>query len=98
MKSEYWIRAYHFDTSNYEWIRAAIFDNYFWWYFLIAPSDCPYYGVAWLLNSGTLRDRLENIHEDVNLANRDGAPSSVPPVFDQGMVDRLMAWVGAKVT
>lgn len=98
MRSEHWMRTNHFDTSEYEWIRAAAFDDHFWWCFLIAPSNYNFYDVAWLFNSGMLRDRLENIHEDLNLAVRDGAPSNVPPVFDQSMVNFLMAWVDSKLS
>ncbi len=97
MKSEHWMRTYHFDTTEYEWTRAAAYDSHFWWCLLIAPGTGNSSNVAWLYQQGLLRDVLENIHEEYNLADRDGAPPIVPPVFDQGTVDFLMAWVAAKV-
>ena len=96
MKSDSWMRENHFDQTEYTLGRAKAYEEYLWWCLLIGRGS-PNYDVPTLYANGTLRQRLENVHIDVNLASRDGAPAVVPPVFDGEMVDLLMSWVGYKL-
>lgn len=96
-KSYSWMSTYHFDTTEYEYKRAEAYINIFWWCFLLGESDSPWYDVRFLYNNGYLRNSLETLHEEYDLANLDGAPANVPPVFDDNMVNFLMDWVEKKI-
>lgn len=98
MRSEWWMNAYHKGATDYQHLRARAYDDYFWWCLLIGESSSFNYDVASLYAAGQLRDKLENIHIDYNLASRDGAPAVVPPVFTPAEVDSLMGWVDAKLS
>lgn len=97
MRSDWWMHANHFDTTDYHWSRATAYDNYLWWCLLLGRSDEYWYDVRRLYHTNFLRTRLETIHEDHNLAERHGAPANVPPVFDEQTIDMLMDWVGKKI-
>ena len=97
MRSDYWMETYHFDKSEYTWLRANTYENWLWWCGYIGQCSDPYYDVHTLYANETLRDRLENLHIEYDLASRDGAPAVVPPVFDDDEVDALMGWVAYKI-
>lgn len=93
MRSDWWMAANHFDTSEYGWMRATAYNNYFWWCILLGRSEDTWYDVRSLYAINWLRYRLENIHDEVELAEREGAPQNVPPVFDDQTIDGLISWV-----
>ncbi|MFX0196766.1 MAG: hypothetical protein ACFFCW_11620 [Candidatus Hodarchaeota archaeon] len=97
MRSDYWMHRHQFDRSEYEWARGRTYEDNFWWCLLLGTSPWAQYDVRTLYYQGVLRERLETLHEIYDLAERDGAPDVVPPVFDESTVDFLMAWVTAKV-
>ena len=93
MRADWWMQANHFDTSEYHWMRTTAYDDYFLWCLLLGQSDEFLYDVRRLYQANWLRYQLENIHEQVNLADRDGAPAVIPPVFDNQTIDLLINWV-----
>lgn len=98
MKSEWWMHAYHFGETQYEWTRASDYDAFTWWCLLIGRSPNRLdFDVPFLHRTGQLRSRLENVHIDNNYAGRVGAPSPVPPLFTVAEVDTLVNWVAAKL-
>jgi hypothetical protein len=97
MRSDWWMSANHFDTSDYHWSRASAYEEHFWWCLALGRSDNFWYDVRRLYQSNWLRNRLENIHTEMGLADRDGAPAVVPPVFDDETIDTLIDWVAKKI-
>jgi hypothetical protein len=98
-KSDRWMDQNHFGTTGYEWGRASLYEEVLWWCVLLGQSRNYWYDVRSLYNANTLRYKLEHLHDPdySNLANYDGAPSPVPPLFDAPMVDALIAWVEEKL-
>lgn len=97
MRSGWWMNVNHFDTSDYRFNRATAYDNYYWWCLLLGRSQETWFDIRRLYQLNMLRGRLENIHIELNLAARDGAPAVVTPIFDDQTVDTLIAWVAKKV-
>ncbi len=97
-RSPFWIVRYVEDAkSEYEWYRPTLFDMYFWWCILLGESSDLDYDVEYLYYTGQLRYKLEHIHEECELDQLNGAPNTIPPIFDDEMVNTLMNYVADKL-
>ncbi len=97
LRSEFWMNDV-LQSTRYEWVRAFAYSDFFWWCFLLGRHTSTIYDVVDLYNLGMLRDRLENLHIELDLASKEGAPDVITPIFDQPMVNFLMAWVGKRLS
>jgi hypothetical protein len=96
MKSESWMQIYK-DARDYNYWRAASYDDYFKWCLFIGRCPNLQYDVPHLFYSGQLRNTLETIHIIDDFASLDGAPEVVPPLFTDAEIDFLMTWVDDKL-
>ncbi len=103
LRTEGWMRQNHLPdglgVEAYHTVRMADYDDYTNWCLTLAVSpDDLEYDVPFLFKVGQLRTVLETAHIANRYAERDGAPPSVPPLFDDDYVDTLMQWVEIKLS